>query len=319
MSDRVDSVERLRRFAERTLDATAYERIVLPAIADFRHECDGQEPRLVRLRAHWGLWKTLAVCLLVESGHVARPTVRGVGARMSIIFPIVGGIVLIPPLADGSTIPLGWAQHVLLSWPQAAGFALLVAYYFALVLEPETVPPRRLLPAVFAMSLACTLAMTVLMLSVVPRATTAYCDSLAAQLRAARPGEPVTRPTFGREQEWTLTDLVRKSIDGGSPAETALARRTLSSRLVTATMPIMVGFVGLAISGYPMRIALFNGVWVLILYAAVGRAFAQSPTAGPTDARVWLINGLFTLAGFCLVFRRPGAIDADRHRLPSPW
>ena len=81
----------------------------------------------------------------------------------------------------------------------------------------------------------------------------------------------------------------------------------------------MLGFIGLAISGYPMRIALFNGVWVLILYVAVGRAFAQSSTAGPTTESAWLINGLFTLAGFCLVFRRPGAIGSDRTRLPSPW
>jgi hypothetical protein len=319
MSEKKDATERLRRFAARALDAQTYERVVLPAIADVRHECDGRESLLVCLRAHWGLWKTLAVCLLIESGRVARPTVRGVGARMSVIFPIVGGIVLIPPLVNGSTIPLGWAQHLLLSMPQAAGFALLVAYYFALVLEPESVPPRRLLPAVFAMSLACTLGMTVLTMSVVPRATTAYCDSIAAQLRAARPGEPAARPTFGREQEWTLTDLVRKSIDGGSPPETALARRTLSNRLVIATMPIMIGFVGLAISGYSMRVGLFNGVWVLILYIAVGRAFARSSLAEPPVETVWLINALFTLGGFCLVFRRPGALDGDRTRVPSPW
>ena len=169
------------------------------------------------------------------------------------------------------------------------------------------------------MSLACTLGMTALTMSVVPRATTAFLDSAAVRLRALHPGEPVTRPSFGREQEWTFTEIVRKSLDGGSPAETALARHTLSKRLALSTMPIMVGFVGLAISGYSVKIALFNGVWVLILYVAVGRAFAQSSMAGPSVESVWLINGLFTLAGFCLVFRRPGALSGDGTRLPSPW
>jgi hypothetical protein len=318
MSERMDSVERLRRFAERTLDESTYERVVLPAIADVRHECDGQESRVVCIRAHWGLWKTLAVCLLLESGRVARPTVRGVVVRMSILFPIVGALVMIPPLGDGAREWLGTPQFLLLSLPQAAGFALLVAYFFALVMEPESVPPRRLLPAVFGLSLACTLGMTALTMSVVPRATAAFCDSAAARLRALNPGEPVARPSFGREQEWTFTDLVRKSIDGGSPAENALARHTLSKRLALSTMPIMVGFVGLAISGYSMKIALFNGVWVVILYIAVGRACAQSSMAGPSIESVWLINGLFTLAGFCLVFRRPGAIGAAGTRLPSP-
>lgn len=319
MSERHDAVERLRLFAERMLDATTYARVVAPAVADFRHECDGRESFLVRSRACWGLWKALAVCLLVEFARTGRPTVRGVAARMAIIFPIVAGVVVVPPLADGSPIPLGWAGHLLLSLPQAGAFAMIVAYYFALVLEPESVPPRRLLPAVFAMSLACTLGMTVLTMSVVPRATTAYADSLAAEWRAAHPGQAVMRPAFGREQEWTFTDLARKSLAGGSPAETTLARRTMSKRLVVSTMPIMAGFVGLALSGYSLRVAVFNGVWVAILYLAVGRAFAQSRVTGPSIETVWLINGLFTLAGFCLVFRRPGAIDGDRQRLPSPW
>ena len=313
MSERLDSVERLRRLAAHALDQVTYERVVLPAIADVRHECDGSESRFVRTRAHWGLWKTLAVCLILESGRVARPTVRRIAARMSLLFAIVCGLVLIAPLSDGAVVHIGTARFLLLSLPQAAAFALPVAYYFALAFEPETVAPRRLLPAVLAMSLACSLVMAALMLSVVPRANTAYADAIAAL------NPRVERPTFGREQEWTFTDVVGKALGGSSPADAALARRTLSNRLAVATMPIVAGLVGLAISGYSMRVAIFNGVWVLILYIAVGRAFAQSRMSGPSTGTVWLINGFFALAGFCLVFRRPGAIDSDRTRVPSPW
>jgi hypothetical protein len=59
---------RLRRFAERVFDPETVERVLLPAFADLQHECEsgttnkGSRP-FVRVRAYWGIWKTLAVCL----------------------------------------------------------------------------------------------------------------------------------------------------------------------------------------------------------------------------------------------------------------
>ena len=319
MSERADSIERLRRLAERTLDAVAYERIVLPAIADVRHECDGRASPFVTMRAHWGLWKTLAVCLLIESGRVAGPTVRGVAARTAIIFAIVCSLLMIIALDDGDRAGIGKAAFLQFALPQAAGAALLVAYYFAVVFEPETIAPRRLLPAVFAMSLVCSLVMAAITTSIVPRTTTSFLDASEAALRATLPpGELAARPTVGRQQEWTFTTLVRKSVGRGSPEDTALARRTLSNRLAVSTMPIMAGFVGLAVSGYRTGAAFFNGAWVLILYVAAGRAFAQSSTMGPTTEHLWLINGVFTLAGVCLVVRRTGGTGGDTTLLYSP-
>ena len=61
---------RLRRFAERTFERPTLERVVFPALADLQHECreDAGVSRWVRLRAYWGLLKTVALCLLIESG-----------------------------------------------------------------------------------------------------------------------------------------------------------------------------------------------------------------------------------------------------------
>jgi hypothetical protein len=75
VNDNREPGTRLRRFAERTFDRATLDRVILPAIADLQHECadEASATRLVRLRAYWGLWKTLAVCLLTVWSRDGRP------------------------------------------------------------------------------------------------------------------------------------------------------------------------------------------------------------------------------------------------------
>jgi hypothetical protein len=317
MNERIDSIERLRRFAERALDPSTYERVILPAIADLRHECDEHASSVVRVRAHWSVWKALVLCLAIDSVRVGRPTLHGVAKRIAIIFPIVSCLLFLPSLDAMVRSPLPFARELLWSSPQALSPGLALAYFVALLLEPATVPPRRLIPMVFAMSLVCTTVLSAMTMSVIPRSNVAYRNAVFERLKDPSSADQ-RRPSLG-PAEWTFTELVRKSVRGSSNDEVQRARRTLNMRLIVSTLPIMLGFMGLALSGAPSpKVALFNALWLVILYIAVAGAFAPSKTSGPSASSIWLINGVFTLAGFCLAFRRPGAIGADRAHLPSP-
>jgi hypothetical protein len=297
---------RLLRFAERRIDRETLERVVRPAVADLQHECGDDASRLQYIRAYWGLWKTIALCVLRDAAHASRPTVASVSKRMAVIFPIVLGAVSLMTMDGMRADPLGPSEFLLFVSPQIIALALPVAYFFAVTMEPAW-DPRKLLPAIVAMSIVCTVVMLVIVLSIMPRANLAYRDAVFAKVSAtAAPGEKAPTVTFGAS-EWTFTELVRKSIGGESP----IARNILSNRLATCTAPIMLGLVALGISGYSWKIALFNGVWVLMFYVAALRAVAPSSYRGPSAGGVWLVNALFALGGLCAVFipRKGGEPD----------
>ncbi len=182
---------RLRRFAERTFEPQTLERVILPALADLEYECgaEGGASVLVRLGAYWGLWKALAVCLLTNWGRQGRPMVEGVARRMTFLFPIVMGPVMVPALnsAFGKQHVM---THLLAFLPQAVIAALPIALFFAVAFEQHPRSLRRLVPAVFVMSFVCTLVMLALTLFIVPIANRAYSASIDEQLKAA--GRPST-------------------------------------------------------------------------------------------------------------------------------
>jgi hypothetical protein len=152
----------LRRFAERTFDPETLDRVLLPAIADLQHECgDGSASWISRVRAYWGLWKTIALCVLRDAASAARPTVASVTTRTAVIFPIVMAAAMIAAFDSAVERALTPVQFVLAMTPQMIAIALPVAYFFAVVLEPAS-NPRRLLPAIFATSVVCTLLMLTL-------------------------------------------------------------------------------------------------------------------------------------------------------------
>ena len=306
---------RLRRFADRTFDRQTLDRVILPAIADLQHECGGGASMAVRARAYLGVWKAMAMCSLSELVQQARPTVGSVARRMAVILPLTTGGIMLPPLMNvrpyiGEPVSV----LVLTLLPQSFAVGLLVAYYFAVTLEQWPTSPRKLLPAVCAMSAILTLAMLILTMSVVPRTNQAYRDSVAARLGAS--GQMAGPPTFGASQ-WTFTDVVRRAV--GQPPDQSLARRQISSRLLISTAPIMIGFVALGISGFARKIALFSGVWVLVLYIAAVRSTVSSSYQGPPIESVWLVNAIFTIGGLWLVWLRPRPDDSGpESRLPMP-
>ena len=170
---------RLRRFAERTFERQTLERVIFPALADVEFECadDAGTSRLVRLRAYWGLWKAIALCLLNESATYGRPMVGGVARRMLVIFPIVMGVVMVPGLnaaLGGPPVPV--APVLLMSLPQAFVVALPIGYSSPWRWNGIRSRSDDWVPVVFAMSLVCSLAMISVTLFVVPRANNAYAQ-----------------------------------------------------------------------------------------------------------------------------------------------
>ena len=305
---------RLRRFAERTFDRETLDHVVLPAIADLQHECVEGASLTVRLRAYLGVWKAMAICSMADAYRAARPTVGSVTRRMAVILPVVMTAIMLPPVLNTPRDPAGPSVLLLLTSPQAFAVALLVAYYFAVTLEQWPTSPRKLLPAVCGLSAIFTLVLFVLTMSIVPRTNQAYRDSVAERLGGS--GRIVGPLTFGAS-EWTFTDLVQRAM--GPPPDRSFARRQLSSRLLISTAPIMIGFVALGISGYARKIALFSGVWVLMLYIAALRSTVASAYQGPPPERVWMVNAIFTIAGLWLVWLRPRPDDrGPESRLPMP-
>lgn len=314
-NDRRVPGRRLRRFVERRFDRGTLDRVLLPAIADLQHECDSGAalwPR--RLRAYWGLWKTIALCAPGSAARAARPTIRSVGLRMAIIFPVVLGAAMIPALGPsrGKAVAVGYL--FVMSLPQSFALALPLAYFFAVSMEPAP-HARRLLPAVLVMSIVCSVLMLTTMMSVMPRANQAYRDAVYAARQGERsPGQPAY-VSFG-PGEWTFTELVRKSLDASSERDARTARRILSVRAANATTPIMLGLVALAISGCRWPIAVMHGVWVLMFYVAA--LLAASPPVmhgpamrGPTAAGILMVNALFALGGLVVVLVRRPATNTD--------
>ena len=154
------------------------------------------------------MWKALVACLAIDAVFVGQPTMHGVAKRMIIIFPIVSCLLVLPSLDAMLRSPLPLAQELLLLSPQVSSLALALAYFVALLLEPETVPPRRLIPTVFAMSLVCGLVLAVVTMSVIPRTNVAYRNAVFERLADPSSADQ-RRPSVG-PAEWTFTELVRK-------------------------------------------------------------------------------------------------------------
>jgi hypothetical protein len=261
----------------------------------------------VRFRAYWGLWKAIALCLLTDWGHHGRPLTARVATRMTVIFPIIMGVVMMPALNAAYARPLVPGPFLLMSFAQAFLFALPIAFFFAVALERHAQSLRQLLPAVIAMSLACTLVTMTVTLSVVPRANQVYRQALHEQLRA--PADPALDSVGSGEL--TFTELLIRARSETPEPERSAARQALGMRLATSTLPIVLGFLALGIAGYPWTHSLFLGMWVLMFYVAGLRAAAVSPFEGPSVRGIWVVNGAFVLVGLSMVWFRPSPADAE--------
>ncbi len=179
------------RIARRVLDANAITRVIEPAIEDLRHEAvaarGAMRSLVVLMRAYWGLWKAIVVCAAVESVSIARPTLDGIVFRVMVGLPIIMALLIAPVVRGAFSRPPheGLPLLLLSTTPQAFVIALPLAYFFAVVLDRQSSPPLRVLPAIVAASTACTVIALIATFLVVPAANQAYRQTVLEQLPAS--------------------------------------------------------------------------------------------------------------------------------------
>ena len=295
---------RAQRFSARVLDPDTYDRVIVPALADVEHECrggtSGGARPLVHLRAHWGLWKAIVVCVLTDAARRSRPSATNILARFAYTLPITTAVVLMPAVgvALGRETGIGAATFLLMQVPQALAVSLPLAFFFSVAMEHDTTRPVYELPGVLALSCACAIAMLAITLEVIPRTNHAYAVAVHDNLRRT-PGDDLTRPTFG-SSEWTTADLISADTTR-DPA----AHRALAARLTLCTLPLMLGVVALGVGrGKWQGETLFRGLWLAMIYVAALRAVTPSAATGPTLSGVLWVHGVFAAAGIAVAIWR---------------
>ena len=158
---------RLRGFAERTFDRETLERVILPAIADLQHECGAADAaslaqRMVVLRAYWGLWKTIGMCVIGDVAHNRDGIASSLGVR-TFVFLVIVLAALMTSYASwmvafaskyGAAAALTAGAYLL---PSNILVALPVAFFFALAMfrARADIPSARLLSNAAVGTLAC--------------------------------------------------------------------------------------------------------------------------------------------------------------------
>jgi len=298
------------RIARRLLDANAITRVIEPAIEDLRHET-ATAPRslLVVARAYWGLWKAIVVCAAVESVTVARPTLDGILFRVLVGLPIITSLLMAPVVSGALSRPPreGLLLLLLTTTPQALVVALPLAYFFAVVLDRQSSPPLRVLPAVVGASAACTVIALIATFLVVPAANQAYRQTVLEQLRTSNTGTSLA-PGPG---ELMLIDLVQQARSEGSNGEAA--RRRLYSGLAVSALPLVLGIVAFGVADPRLKggIALFSGFWILMFYAAALRSVAGSVSTPPSVSGLVLVDTVFVVGGLWMTWVRAKTFDGS--------
>ena len=299
------------RIARRLLDDNAITRVIEPAIEDLRHETDAARGAMrslvVLMRAYWGLWKAIVVCAAVESVSSARPTLDGILFRVMVGLPIITSLLMAPVVSGAFNRPPreGLLLLLLATTPQAFVVALPLAYFFAVVLDRQSSPPLRVLPAIVGASVACAVIALVATFLVVPAANQAYRQTVFDQQRGADTRTSL-EPGPG---ELMLIDLVRQARSEGSNGEAA--RRRLYSGLAVSALPLVLGIVAFGVADPRMKggIALFSGFWILMFYAAALRSVAGSVSTPPSAGGLVLVDAVFVVGGLWMTWVRSRTFD----------
>jgi hypothetical protein len=314
------------RLAERTLDALTLETVICPAIADLQHECatatgSATSRRVMRWRAHWGVWKAFGLCLASNIVGDPQGIVKTLGSRTLTILTVIS-LVLFAPILLSVVLPFGRefgsAQAftaALLLLPQIFAAALPAAFFLAVALQRDAEPPRSpILPALVTGTVGCMLATWVLLLIVVPTTNERY-RSLVHDAMAASTGDGrfylndgrffLSSPRKGLAEMtwWELNDYI---ADPPSVPAADRARAFRLERLAFVGLVAVLGVLGRALSNrWPSRVSTLGAAFLLLVpYYAVFSASAAGFTK-PVLQGPWTVNVLFLLIGAMLLHWRP--------------
>jgi hypothetical protein len=307
----------LRTLAERVLDRSTVERVILPALADLQHECAATSGRALRqllicLRAYWSVWKTIGVCLvadIVRDQHgvgrtIGRRTLQCLAALILVpILPVLATVFFSPQ--SRFTVGEAFATAVLLL-PQAVLGCLPAAFFFALALYLDEDRPRGapVIPSLVAGTLTCMLVVGLLAGIVVPQANQAYrtLEFETLQRRAIDSAlAPPSRPAKG-VSEMTWGELNAQIANPPSDRAESLARARRREHLAFVGLVPVLALLGYALSNRGRsRAATFGIALTLQTACYVCFSLGASSLAKPYLYGPWTVNALFLVIGLWLL------------------
>ena len=283
----------------------------------------GLSTRLIRFRAYWGVLQTMALC---AAGDVAidRDSVsRSVGWRMLILVPLLVALFTLP--ASGELVSFGMkfgaalaTKAGLLLLLPALVTALPIAFYFAVALHRRE-PSRQSLPeglSVAALSAACVVALSLMILTIVPQTNQIYRLTLFEAFQSSNSNLP--RPLYLPKglAEMTLTELNDQIAHPPSQAQEARARGHRHERFAFILSAPLLGFVGLALA----RRRSSRAGTIAVAFLVLGLFYACFNTdllhpVGVDGYRQWMADVLLILIGcglFQMTPRRTPALETGR-------
>jgi len=309
---------RLRRFAECTFDRTTLEKVLLPALADLRHECSVPQPTQHQqwrtyLRAYWGLWKTIVVCAVGDVVYNRDGIASSLGTRTGVFLVIVVAVLAAPTVwwmvSFGSTYGAATALSAgALLLPSNVLVALPVAFFFALAVSRGAIdrPSTRLLPNAAAGTLTCAVVVFVLLMFVAPTTNQEYRTRVFTAFQADLTDGPRI-PLRKGLTEMTLPELNAHIREAPSSRQAELARAHRQERFAFVATVFVLGLLGLALAGrWRSRLGTFAAALsVLVLYGVCFGLGAGVNTYGyPAAYGTWTATGAFFVIALRLLRSR---------------
>ena len=307
----------LLRFAERVFDPETVERVLLPAFADLQHECaSGTTNRrsrpFVRVRAYWGIWKTLAVCLVGDAARDRDGHGLALGTR-TLLFVF---LLLFLETAHSATWLLTLARDhgewpavkaTLLLVPSTLTIVLPAAFFLAVALfRPKGARMPTLIPSATAGAVACAAALFIGVMFVVPPINQSFRTFMINMLQPPDADGPPRVLSKGLpELTWTeLNAQIRAPV---SSRQEELARAHRQKRFAVIGSAFVMALLGLGVAGrWRSRAATIGASLVLlVLYGGCFVLASELNHGGsPSAYGVWTANGAFAILGLRLLRSR---------------
>ncbi len=288
---------RLVAWAERTLDRSTFETVIVPALADLEHECaatDGSEwtRRVVYWRAYWGLIKAVALCLLLGGLRDVRRTGPAVAARMFCIMPLVIAILL-APIASwiyGFGLTYGFTSGItalMFQLPVNVLLAIPVSFFLSLAFHREFT--NRLVSTAIAGSIVCSALVFVLVMEIVPALNATSRVYVIETLQRTHPSANL-QPGLS---EMRMRDLNARIANPPSVRQGRAARVQRQERFAFVALVPILGLLGLAFAGrwHSRALTVLAAVGVFVLYGTSLGAVRELLTHG-SPAPVWTANAV---------------------------
>jgi lipopolysaccharide export LptBFGC system permease protein LptF len=269
----------------------------------------------VRLRAYWGVWKTLGVCLVGDALRDRNGFGASLGVRtLAYLLSLAALMSLLQSgewlLSFGSTYgawPAVKAGGLLL--PSTFVVSLPVSFFMAVALFRTTKGARfpSLIPATAATALACASILFAAVMFAVPNVNQSYRTLVFDTIQPPAPdGRPRELSKGLAEMNWMELNAHIRQAPSSRQEELARAHRLQRFALIMS--PLVMALLGLGVAGRWRSRAATIGVSLalLIVYAGCFTLASGANDGGTRSAYgTWTANAAFAIVGLRLLRTRP--------------